>query len=431
MLSSVGEREMIPYLIATLAVGLSTIPQTIWVLSKILPKRHSVHWITGLAVFKLGIYSFLVDYLLRSYYGDTSWWYILWLLLGTSIPIGMYIVFIYVFDGQMIKRLLVPIIVETFIEVLALVGLSLANMFAIGKFEANLMTDFGAWILLVPLFGYGLFALLWKLMGKRIQKFRDYEFKHTRILWVVAMLYLLASVVSYWQDAMASGESFFLVCLIPNILLGAGLVVLLLRNRTLTQQEILHQIKMNAICKVLDTEYSEVLTQQEELISQNRAYIEENLQQIQSEGEASKAYYQELLKAYQEIDAGIYSEHKLIDAVLNRESRSCKIQGIKTDFSVKALALDKEKEKTLLEFFLYLFEEAKDTLQAKKGAKIRLEAAQVAGRIRISFIYEATEEIEKAANRVIWKKCQRLVKQEHGELEERKNKNSREIELFI
>ena len=422
---------MIPYLIATLAVGLSTIPQTIWTLSKILPKRHSVHWITGLAAFKLGIYSFLVDYLLRNTYGDTGWWYILWLLLGNSIPIGMYMVFVNVFDGQVIKRILVPIIVETVIGILAMLGLSLANMFAVGKFEANLMTDFGAWILLVPIFGYGLFALLWKMTGKRILKFRDYEFKHTKILWVVALFYLLASVASYWQDVMASEEKFFLVGLIPNILLGAGLVVLLLRNRTLTQQEMLHQIKMNAICKVLDAEYSEVLSQQEDRISQNRTYIEQHLQEMQSDGETSKAYYQELLKTYQEIDAGIYSEHKLIDAVLGRESRSCRELGIGTDFSVKALSLDKGKEKVLLELILYMFEDAKNTLQKKQGAKILLEAAQVAGRIRITFRFEAAKTAGNAIGIETMKKLRRLVKQEHGDLEEKQYSNGLEIELFI
>lgn len=422
---------MIPYLIATLAVGLSTIPQTIWVLSKILPKRHSVHWITGLAACKLGLYSFLVDYLLRSNYGDTSWWYILWLLLGTSIPVGMYIVFIYVFDGQMIKRLLVPIIVETVIEILAMLGLSLANMFAAGKFEANLMTDFGAWILLVPLFGYGLSVLLWKLAGKRILKFSDYEFKHTGILWAVALLYLLASVASYWQDVMASEETFLLVGLIPNILLGIGLILLLLRNRTLSQKAMLHQIKMNAICKVLDAEYSEVLTQQEERIHQNRAYIEENLQNMQSDGEVSKAYYQELLKTYQEIDAGIYSEHKLIDAVLSRENRFCRARGIETAFSVRALSMDKEKEKVLLELFLYLFEVVEEEIPKKKDGKMQLSAAQVAGRIRINFHYESSDGAIKTVNKDTMKKLRQLVKRESGELVEKNHGNEMEIEVFV
>lgn len=422
---------MIPYLIATLAMGLSTIPQTIWVLNKILPKRHSVHWITGLAACKLGLYSFLVDYLLRSNYGDTSWWYILWLLLGTSIPVGMYIVFIYVFDGQMIKRLLVPIIVETVIEILAMLGLSLANMFAAGKFEANLMTDFGAWILLVPLFGYGLSVLLWKLTGKRILKFRDYEFKHTGILWAVALLYLLASVASYWQDVMASEETFLLVGLIPNILLGIGLILLLLRNRTLSQKAMLHQIKMNAICKVLDAEYSEVLTQQEERIHQNRAYIEENLQNMQSDGEVSKAYYQELLKTYQEIDAGIYSEHKLIDAVLSRENRFCRARGIETAFSVRALSMDKEKEKVLLELFLYLFEVVEEEIPKKKDGKMQLSAAQVAGRIRINFHYESSDGAIKTVNKDTMKKLRQLVKRESGELVEKNHGNEMEIEVFV
>lgn len=422
---------MIPYLIATLALGLSTIPQTIWALSKILPKRHSVHWITGLAAFKLGIYSFLVDYLLRNTYGDTNWWYILWLLLGTSIPSGMYMVFIYVFDGQMIKRILVPLIVETVIGILAMLGLSLANMFAVGKLEANLMTDFGAWILLVPLFGYGLFTLFWKITGCRILKFREYEFKHTRILWVVALLYLLASVASYWQDVMASEEQFLLVGLIPNILLGTGLVVLLLRNRTRSKQEMLHQIKMNAICKVLDAEYSEALTQQEDRISQNRAYIEQHLQEMQSDGEASKTYYQELLKTYQEIDAGIFSEHKLIDAVLSRENRYCRAKGIETAFSVRALSLDKEKEKVLLELFLYLFEVVEEEMQKKKDGKMQLLAAQVVGRIRINFRYESSDGAIKTVNKETMKKLRQLVKGESGELEKKQYRNGLEIELFI
>lgn len=422
---------MYHYMFAALAVGLSTIPQTIWALSQILPVRKSVHRITALAIFKLGVYSFLVDYLLREYYGDTFWWHLLWLILGTSIPVAMYIVFIDVFDGQVVKRLLIPIIVETVIELPAVLGLSFANMIVTGKFQANLMTDLKGYILLIPLSGYGLFALLWKGYGTRILAWCQREFAHVRILWAVVLFYLLASILSYWGDVMAAEEGFLLVGMIPNILLLIWLSVLMFREGNVSEREIAHRNKMTVIRRVLEEEHDRRLKEQEDKIEKHRAYIEKHLEQTVVQGAAAREYYEELVRVYQEIDAGVYAKNRLLDAVLSRESRACKEQGIQTEIVTSSLVLTRHKEEVLLEILLLLFEEARFCITGCPTAKIELSVTPSAGRHIIDFQYGPVKKVSKRTAGKARKRIRRLVEGEQGEILLKQEDEQIKVELFI
>lgn len=294
-----------------------------------------------------GIYLFfkamIVNVIMNQIYGeyvgkDPVFTYIYVFTVGIAAILN-FIVFCYVFDGGILKIILV----STICEILAgLLGGSLTAIVNIIEGNHNIWEIGGRLKIqdgLIPVAMFGIYTLFYFLFGEKLKRIRKYQLKHKKVWAVIAVIWIGFSIITMIPDYNDTLILCVFVCAVGSIVWVMLLVMIGMHiwqsYRRQLRQEHSYLVKQSELMSL----YHEAIIQQiweiEKMHQIMNAQMEE-IQQIKAEmtqKKRIKKYLEMLHHQYRTIQPGTFSDDMTVDAILYYYGNTFQKKGIELEAS--------------------------------------------------------------------------------------------------
>ena len=286
------------------------------------------------------------------------------IVLGALGSIGACLLCIYLVEAEPIRVLFAIAISE-----LSAMPVMVFSMIVLNWLEKRPEGMFGWYLtfrpedLLAWIFEILLFIPIYAIMKKIQILFRNYEIRHTRLIWIIYLEYFLVMQTSQLipiatEDGTRRGM--VLPCLIVAVAATLGLVKIFgnQKEKIRTESQFL-QLELT----MMQSQY-QAMQYQRTHIEESRKLIDRQMQEIIQRGERSEKqtqiteYLNDLEKAYQNIHAGIYCRDWKLDSILYVETEWARQQGIKVTCKVPNCPKDQDGIQCMGKVLVKLFEYA-------------------------------------------------------------------------
>lgn len=302
------------------------------------------------------------------------------IVLGALGSIGACLLCIYLVEAEPIRVLFAIAISE-----LSAMPVMVFSMVVLNWLEKRPEGMFGWYLtfrpedLLAWIFELLLFIPIYAIMKKIQILFRNYEIRHTRLIWIIYLEYFLVMQTSQLipiatEDGTRRGM--VLPCLTVAVAATLGLVKIFgnQKEKIRTESQFL-QLELT----MMQSQY-QAMQYQRSHIEESRKLIDRQMQEIMQKSEQSEkqeqvaGYLVDLENTYQNIHAGIYCKDWTLDAILYTEIERARQQKISVTCKVQNYPKDQEgiqcMGKVLVTLFEYAITESKKTDGSKKdGSK--------------------------------------------------------------
>ena len=298
------------------------------------------------------------------------------IVLGAVGSIGACLLCIYLVEAEPIRVLFAIAISE-----LSAMPVMVFSMIVLNWLEKRPEGMFGWYLtfrpedLLAWIFEILLFIPIYAIMKKIQILFRNYEIRHTRLIWIIYLEYFLVMQTSQLipiatEDGTRRGM--VLPCLMVAAAATFGLVKIFSnqKEKIRTESQFL-QMELT----MMQSQY-QAMQYQRIHIEESQKLIDRQMQEIIQLGERAEKqtqiteYLNDLEKAYQNIHAGIYCRDWKLDSILYVETERARQQGIKVTCKVPNCPKDQDgiqcMGKVLVKLFEYAIAENEKTAEPDK-----------------------------------------------------------------
>lgn len=408
----------------------------IWIMMNALLTKRRKTWALLVFLYLKPMYmTYVLNTYLSYYYKDTDWlnpFIAVNALLALVLTVGM---LSYVFKDDMLKLVISMPICEIPGVIILLVSLMLTNILE-GREE---IFTYGGRLhpldICIFLFGGLLFAVLYLPARSFLKRFRTYQIRHRKILWIIFLSYYVGSLGTYFSDIKNPQEIFttwylFLVLWGVIALIAAGLIYNHYKRNIRTEHGYLLTQQ-----KLMETHYMAVQMQirraeeGRKILNQQMEKVQAQLQSKQIQTAQVNSYLMHLRQEYDDIRAGVYCDDWMVDAVLYCQGESMKKQGIRLDCSLQGYDRGNIEAEDLVQILQLMLSEVSRVLRPKsetprslkegsRTVKLQLAAVQNQLMIRVQWAKweaekrERTERIDRKWLKPYLKKYGGMVKAE-------------------
>lgn len=348
------------------------------------------------------------------------------IVLGALGSIGACLLCIYLVEAEPVRVLFAIAISE-----LTAMPVMVFSMIVLNWLEKRPEGMFGWYLtfrpedLLTWIFEILLFIPIYAIMKKIQILFRNYEIRHTRLIWIIYLEYFLVMQTSQLipiatEDGTRRGM--VLPCLIVAAAATFGLVKIFSNQKEKIRTES-QFLQLELI--MMQSQY-QAMQYQRSHIEESQKLIDRQMQEIMQKSEQSEkqeqvaGYLADLENTYQNIHAGIYCKDWTLDAILYTEIERARQQGISVTCKVQNYPKDQDgiqcMGKVLVTLFEYAITESKKTDGSKKdGSKkpqIDVQIDVIANQAVVLFTCQAGN-----GTRALKKKLNELTKEREGNTE--------------
>ena len=346
------------------------------------------------------------------------------IVLGALGSIGACLLCIYLVEAEPVRVLFAIAISE-----LTAMPVMVFSMIVLNWLEKRPEGMFGWYLtfrpedLLTWIFEMLLFIPIYAIMKKIQILFRNYEIRHTRLIWIIYLEYFLVMQTSQLipiatEDGTRRGM--VLPCLIVAAAATFGLVKIFSnqKEKIRTESQFL-QLELT----MMQSQY-QAMQYQRNHIEESRKLIDRQMQEIMRRGERAEkqeqvaGYLVDLENTYQNIHAGIYCKDWTLDAILYTEIERARQQGISVTCKVQNYPKDQDgiqcMGKVLVTLFEYAITESKKTKKTdgSKKPQIDVQIDVIANQAVVLFTCQAEN-----GTRALKKKLDELTKEREGNTE--------------
>ena len=286
------------------------------------------------------------------------------IVLGALGSIGACLLCIYLVEAEPVRILFAIAISE-----LTTMPVMVFSMVVLNWLEKRPEGMFGWYLtfrpedLLAWIFEILLFIPIYAIMKKIQILFRNYEIRHTRLIWIIYLEYFLVMQTSQLipiatEDGTRRGM--VLPCLIVAVAATLGLVKIFgnQKEKIRTESQFL-QLELT----MMQSQY-QAMQYQRSYIEESQQLIDLQMQEIMRRGERAEKqtqiteYLSDLEKAYQNVHAEIYCRDWKLDSILYVETEWARQQGIKVTCKVPNCPKDQDGIQCMGKVLVKLFEYA-------------------------------------------------------------------------
>ena len=286
------------------------------------------------------------------------------IVLGALGSIGACLLCIYLVEAEPVRILFAIAISE-----LTTMPVMVFSMVVLNWLEKRPEGMFGWYLtfrpedLLAWIFEILLFIPIYAIMKKIQILFRNYEIRHTRLIWIIYLEYFLVMQTSQLipiatEDGTRRGM--VLPCLIVAVAATLGLVKIFSnqKEKIRTESQFL-QLELT----MMQSQY-QAMQYQRSYIEESQQLIDLQMQEIMRRGERAEKqtqiteYLSDLEKAYQNVHAEIYCRDWKLDSILYVETEWARQQGIKVTCKVPNCPKDQDGIQCMGKVLVKLFEYA-------------------------------------------------------------------------
>ena len=286
------------------------------------------------------------------------------IVLGALGSIGACLLCIYLVEAEPVRILFAIAISE-----LTTMPVMVFSMVVLNWLEKRPEGMFGWYLtfrpedLLAWIFEILLFIPIYAIMKKIQILFRNYEIRHTRLIWIIYLEYFLVMQTSQLipiatEDGTRRGM--VLPCLIVAVAATLGLVKIFgnQKEKIRTESQFL-QLELT----MMQSQY-QAMQYQRSYIEESQQLIDRQMQEIMRRGERAEKqtqiteYLSDLEKAYQNVHAEIYCRDWKLDSILYVETEWARQQGIKVTCKVPNCPKDQDGIQCMGKVLVKLFEYA-------------------------------------------------------------------------
>ena len=286
------------------------------------------------------------------------------IVLGALGSIGACLLCIYLVEAEPVRILFAIAISE-----LTTMPVMVFSMVVLNWLEKRPEGMFGWYLtfrpedLLAWIFEILLFIPIYAIMKKIQILFRNYEIRHTRLIWIIYLEYFLVMQTSQLIPiATEDGTRRVMVlpCLIVAVAATLGLVKIFgnQKEKIRTESQFL-QLELT----MMQSQY-QAMQYQRSYIEESQQLIDLQMQEIMRRGERAEKqtqiteYLSDLEKAYQNVHAEIYCRDWKLDSILYVETEWARQQGIKVTCKVPNCPKDQDGIQCMGKVLVKLFEYA-------------------------------------------------------------------------
>ena len=343
------------------------------------------------------------------------------IVLGAVGSIGACLLCIYLVETEPVKVLFAIAISE-----LTAMPVMVFSMVALNWLEKRPEGMFGWYLtfrpedLLAWIFELFLFIPIYAIMKKIQILFRNYEIRHTRLIWIIYLGYFLVMQTSQFipiATEEGTRRGMVIPCLVVAAVAMLGLVKIFSNQKEKIQTES-QFIQMELT--MMQSQY-QAMQYQRTHIEESQKLIDRQMQEIIQRGERSEKqtqiaeYLNDLEKVYQNIHAGIYCRDWKMDAILYVEIERAQQKGIKVTCKVQNYPEDQDgiqcMGKVLVNLFEYAIEE-NEKIHDPDKKHIDVQADVIANQAVVLFICPAGKK-----KCILKKKINELTKEREGNTE--------------
>ena len=286
------------------------------------------------------------------------------IVLGALGSIGACLLCIYLVEAEPVRILFAIAISE-----LTTMPVMVFSMVVLNWLEKRPEGMFGWYLtfrpedLLAWIFEILLFIPIYAIMKKIQILFRNYEIRHTRLIWIIYLEYFLVMQTSQLipiatEDGTRRGM--VLPCLIVAVAATLGLVKIFgnQKEKIRTESQFL-QLELT----MMQSQY-QAMQYQRSYIEESQQLIDLQMQEIMRRDERAEKqtqiteYLSDLEKAYQNVHAEIYCRDWKLDSILYVETEWARQQGIKVTCKVPNCPKDQDGIQCMGKVLVKLFEYA-------------------------------------------------------------------------
>ena len=343
------------------------------------------------------------------------------IVLGAFGSIGACLLCIYLVEAEPVRVLFAIAISE-----LTAMPVMVFSMVVLNWLEKRPEGMFGWYLtfrpmdLLAWIFEILLFIPIYAIMKKIQILFRNYEIRHTRLIWIIYLEYFLVMQTSQLipiatEDGTRRGM--VLPCLIVAAAATFGLVKIFSnqKEKIRTENQFL-QLELT----MMQSQY-QAMQYQRSHIEESQKLIDRQMQEIMQKSEQSEKqeqiteYLSDLEKAYQNVHAGIYCKEWTLDAMLYVQIEQARKQGMEVQCQIQNYLQNSDDVQCMGKILMALFEFALLQEQKKSSAEmpwIHIQMDSIAGQEVLMF---TCQEWKKVSD--LKKKIQRLIEDKDGNVE--------------
>ena len=322
----------------------------------------------------------VLDGVLRSTIGDTGEGQLFMTTLSLCLAVGTAMMFVYTFEGPALENIIGIVLSEMILTLIWLPCVLVVNY--LGQRE-NLFTFYGqpqAWDLLLVPMAIVIPWLFCKGAGFVLRKYRSFRFRYRKLFWGGIFAYILLGQSTMFFGGQESDLVFAGTMYIFHLLFAAGLmggIYVIYRkyqNHIQRENEFL-QMQM----RLMETHY-QAAWQQIRKMEAGRQMVEQQMAELTmmageqgetgpapatEQGETGSApateqriasYLRELRQEYDRLQAGMYCNDWLVDAVLCCQVETAKRQGMEVECSLQTYERNGVPEELVAQLFFQLLE---------------------------------------------------------------------------
>lgn len=410
----------------------------LFIMTMLLKKRHSYWGILLYTVCKIVLLNVVIGMVIRTFYSEfykqTMWMQAIYMIGILSTSVLNFVMFVYTFEGGLVKVGLLSGISDIIGAFFTYFGTTVINYIR-GEELLSLTGPVEVLDLGIPFLSFGLLFLVKKFWGSYLEKVKDHELRHKRLIGVLFIFYVMLMsfdlFVSNYKEPVFSYSFMFLVC----VLVLGTLIYWMVRYQKNVQAECAFLTGQRCVME----QHFEKLLEEIRIIEAQRSITEQQMGEVavlDGKGvhrERIASYRESLIKEYKELKAGMYSDDWMLDAVLSSQQEFMEQQGIRLECSAREYSPRqcqaweyREVQQDLITLLMTLFRWGIKACRGMEDKWMKLRIAQVKNQLIIEYAcsWNRTEPIRQSLFKP-------YLKKHHGTVEIQKRDEQVKVSLIM
>lgn len=341
----------------------------------------------------------IVDVMIKNNFPEADWTSLLSGVTGVVVEIFLCVMFMYTFQGGLVKCITGMMIGEAIISFIWMFCLVCVNAIEGRKDLFMIYGEFQTADLLLPVIGGIVFSIFYHFTYPFLKKFRTYEIKHTFLLGTVYISYFSVVQGMPFVD-LATNEGILITTVYPFLILDICIVAGALEvygnyRRDISEENDFLKLQL----RLMEVHYAAIQSQSGRM-KECQQMMDEQMEEIEQKSNKADSnkrivqYLENLKEEYEKINAGTYCEDWLVDAVLHCQSNAAREVGIETECLMRGYRRGIISERMFAQLLFLLFDFAiRENKEHTAGVKRRIsvQIGTVLNLVSIVFFTTAKE----------------------------------------
>ena len=326
-------------------------------------RKHSLKLLIGYWFLKMLILDLFLAVIMGGYMETHEGFHAFYMVLKTLISITNFFVMYYTYEGGIVKTALFGMGTEIFSVTVGSIPL-----FVIYEDNVDMQIAYlypvGWKSLLFVAMSFLIFAAVRLLFGKYLIKLRNYKIRHKKFWMSLFVIYVLCAIYQSVLGYQTTIISPYILNMLIVAAAGAAVAFAALNLYMQYRQQIFRENEFLKMRRHLMTLHMEAVREQILYMESQQRLINaqmEEIRKLELSGDMSgriEKYLEMLKESYSTLQAGLYSDDFLVDAILYHYGQSFTERGVHPEFSFGNYQKGSLKEEDAAEILLDLLEAA-------------------------------------------------------------------------